>query len=239
MSKYTTGEMAKLCGVSVRTIQYYDAKGILNPSELTEGGRRLYSEEDRKRMKIIGFLKEAGLPLKSIRELLSEPEPGRVIALMLDQQEQMLQKELQQRQASLAVLETIRKNLKNVPDFSVQSIGDIAHIMKNQKQLRKIRTFMLAVGGVLDLIEIGTLIYWIKSGVWQPFALGMCVAAGMAIWVTMYYFKKVAYICPQCHRVFQPSLKQAFFANHTPNARKLTCTECGYHGFCVETCAQE
>ena len=30
MSKYTTGEIAKLCGVSVRTVQYYDERGILN-----------------------------------------------------------------------------------------------------------------------------------------------------------------------------------------------------------------
>ena len=53
MSKYTTGEIAKLCGVSVRTVQYYDTRGILVPNELTEGGRRLYSEDDLKRMKII------------------------------------------------------------------------------------------------------------------------------------------------------------------------------------------
>lgn len=32
MSKYTTGEIAKLCGVTVRTVQYYDKRGILNPS---------------------------------------------------------------------------------------------------------------------------------------------------------------------------------------------------------------
>ena len=38
---YTTGEVAKLCGVSVRTVQYYDTRGILTPSSLTEGGRRL------------------------------------------------------------------------------------------------------------------------------------------------------------------------------------------------------
>ena len=56
MSKYTTGEIAKLCGVSVRTVQYYDERGILIPSELSEGGRRLYSEDDYKKLKIICFL---------------------------------------------------------------------------------------------------------------------------------------------------------------------------------------
>ena len=63
MSKYTTGEMAKLCGVTVRTVQYYDARGILIPSELSEGGRRLYSEDDLKRLKVICFLRELDIPI--------------------------------------------------------------------------------------------------------------------------------------------------------------------------------
>ena len=49
MSQYTTGEMAKACGVTVRTVQFYDQKGILIPSALSEGGRRLYSEDDLRR----------------------------------------------------------------------------------------------------------------------------------------------------------------------------------------------
>ncbi len=37
MSAYTTGEVARLCGISVRTVQFYDAKDLLHPSSLTEG----------------------------------------------------------------------------------------------------------------------------------------------------------------------------------------------------------
>ena len=66
MSKYTTGELAKLSGVTVRTVQYYDTRGILIPSELSEGGRRLYSEDDLKRMKIICFLRELDPPIDAI-----------------------------------------------------------------------------------------------------------------------------------------------------------------------------
>lgn len=43
---YSTGEHATLCGVSIRTVQYYDEKGLLPPSGLTEGGRRIYAEAD-------------------------------------------------------------------------------------------------------------------------------------------------------------------------------------------------
>lgn len=88
MSKYTTGEIAKLCGVSVRTVQYYDERGILIPSELSEGGRRLYSEDDYKKLKIICFLRDAGISIKSIGELLSESNPSSVISVLLEKQEQ-------------------------------------------------------------------------------------------------------------------------------------------------------
>lgn len=58
MSMYTTGEVAKLFGVTVWKVQYYDARNILIRSEHSEGGKRLYSEDDLKRMKIICFLRE-------------------------------------------------------------------------------------------------------------------------------------------------------------------------------------
>ena len=72
MSKYTTGELAKLCGVTVRTVQYYDTRGILIPSELSEGGRRLYTDGDLRRLKIICFLRDMGLPIDAISQLLAE-----------------------------------------------------------------------------------------------------------------------------------------------------------------------
>ena len=63
MSKYTTGELAKLCDVSVRTVQFYDTKGLLPPSALTEGGRRLYTDDDLIRLRLICMLKALGLTL--------------------------------------------------------------------------------------------------------------------------------------------------------------------------------
>ena len=86
MSKYTTGEIAKLCGVSVRTVQYYDTRNILVPSEMSEGGRRLYSEDDLRRLKVICFLRNIDLPINSISQLLSEEDPGSVISILLEQQ---------------------------------------------------------------------------------------------------------------------------------------------------------
>ena len=238
MSRYTTGEIAKLCGVSVRTVQYYDTRGILLPSELSEGGRRLYSEEDVKKLKVICFLKELGLPLNSIGELLSEDDPGSVVTLLLEQQAKVLGEEIAERQARLQRLEQLRKELKSVERFSVESIGDIAYHMENKKKLRKLRWTMLAVGLVMEAIEISTAIYWYNTGTWWPVAVGMVPVIGLGVWITLHYLKNVVYICPKCHKVFKPADREAFFAYHTPNTRKLTCPACGHKGYCVETCPE-
>ena len=86
MSQYTTGEMAKLCGVSVRTVQFYDEKDLLKPAELTEGGRRLYSEDDLKKFQMICLFKSLGLSLESIAGVMSSKRPGNVLGLLLDEQ---------------------------------------------------------------------------------------------------------------------------------------------------------
>lgn len=236
MSKYTTGEMAKLCGVSVRTVQYYDTRSILTPSELSEGGRRLYSEGDLRRLKVICFLRSIDLPINTIAQLLSEAHPENVVGMLLDQQTQALLDEINQHQSKLQILESLKQELKLMNRFTVESIGDIAYRMENKKKLHKIHITLLAVGIPLEIIEYATLILGVLKGVWWPFILGMLIAILGAIWITRYYFRNVAYICPECHHIFQPRLREAFWARHTPQTRRLTCPQCGRKGFCVETC---
>lgn len=239
MSKYTTGEMAKLCGITVRTVQYYDTRNILVPSQLSEGGRRLYSEEDLKRLKIICFLRDMDLPINSIAQLLAEEHPENVIDLLLEQQEKALRSEISQRQARLSKLEQLQRELKTVEHFSVESIGDIAYMMENKKMLRKVHMTILAVGISLDIAEIAAVAVWILKGIWRPFALWLAVDLLIGVWIMRYYYKKVDYICPGCHRVFRPTFREMVFARHTPNTRKLTCTRCSHHGFCVEVYGEE
>lgn len=57
MLKYTTGELEKLCNVSVRTVQFYDTKNLLKPSAISERGRCLYSEADVKNCLLSVFSK--------------------------------------------------------------------------------------------------------------------------------------------------------------------------------------
>ena len=235
---YTTGEIAKLCGVSVRTVQYYDDRGILIPSTLSEGGRRLYSEADLKRMHIICFLREVGLPISSISALFADEDPASIISILLNEQESTLREELAERKAKLELLEGLKRELREIENFSVESIGDIAHTMKQKNKLSKMRLMMVLTGLPVTLLQLAAIIFTITDGLWWLFILWGLVAIPWGIIVSVYYFRHVAYICPACHTVFRPTFKEMFWAHHTPRMRKLTCPTCGRKGLCVEVYAE-
>ena len=234
MSKYTTGELAKLCGVTVRTVQYYDARGILVPSELSEGGRRLYTNDDLKRLKVICFLRELDLSIDSISKILKEEHPEKVILLLIEQQETVLLEEISDKEGKLERLRDLRNGLKGRTDFSLETIGDIAAVMEGKKKLKKMRRMSILTGIPVTALQWFSIIFWIVKGIWWPFVVWVLVAVIWGTIVSRYYFNHVNYICPECHETFRPTLKEAFWANHTPTTRRLTCTACGHKGFCVE-----
>jgi DNA-binding transcriptional MerR regulator len=64
------GELAKLAGVTVRTLHHYDELGLLRPSARTGGGHRLYTAADVERLYRLLALRGLGLPLDEIGALL-------------------------------------------------------------------------------------------------------------------------------------------------------------------------
>lgn len=235
MSQYTTGEIAKLTGITVRTVQYYDSRGILMPSDFSEGGRRLYNDEDLKKLRIICFMRDLDISINSIAEILEAENSEKIIAVMLEQKLAMVEEELAEQEKRKDTLLTIQKEMKHYQNFSVDHLGDIAQQMKSKKQMRKIRAIMLAVGIPLEIIEIATFMLGLLKGIWWPYLIGMLLVIMGSIFIVSYYYKMVSFICPECHMVFRPGFKECSFANHTPTTRKLHCPGCGNHGFCVET----
>ena len=63
---YTTGEFARMAHVTIRTIRYYDKKGLLKPSFINESGYRMYSDEDFLKLQKILSLKYLGFSLNEI-----------------------------------------------------------------------------------------------------------------------------------------------------------------------------
>lgn len=85
----TVNEVSKLTGVSIRTLQYYDKIGLLQPTKYTESGYRLYDDTALERLQQILLFRELEFPLKEIKEILNSPDFDRNRAL--EQQVTMLE----------------------------------------------------------------------------------------------------------------------------------------------------
>lgn len=235
MSKYTTGEIAKLCGVTVRTIQYYDTKGLLSPTEITEGGRRLYSDADAHKLEIICYLRELSMSINTISGVLKDDCSKDVLLMLLESHEKNLKAEYDDLECKLTKVRNLKNNIADIDDFSINTIGDVAKVMKTNEKMKKVRRNMwiFAIAGIV--LEILTVLLWILKEIWFPFVIAYALVAVVAVvWLIPYYYKKVSFVCPNCHEIFKPKFKEMFFANHTYKTRKLTCTNCNEKHWCVE-----
>ena len=67
---YQIGEVADQVGLSLRTIRYYEKIGLVTPSGHSDGGVRLYTDDDVNRLELVKALKPVGMSLETTRELL-------------------------------------------------------------------------------------------------------------------------------------------------------------------------
>lgn len=77
----TVNEVAKLSGVTVRTLQYYDKIGLLKATVYTDAGYRLYDDQALERLQQILLFRELEFPLKDIAVILGSPDFDRRKAL--------------------------------------------------------------------------------------------------------------------------------------------------------------
>jgi DNA-binding transcriptional MerR regulator len=68
----STGKAAKKAGISTQSLQYYLMIGLLEPTEITPTGRRIFDGKAIERIKLIRKLNDSGYPLRAIRELFLE-----------------------------------------------------------------------------------------------------------------------------------------------------------------------
>lgn len=238
MSTYTTGELAKSAGVSVRTLQYYDQKDLLKPTATTEGGRRIYTEADAETLKLILLLKSMGLKLAAIREILTSDNAQPILELLLAEQAKRLTHDRDQATAQLRTVTAVQKSLTGAAGVALKSIKDMDRLMNNRQALKRVHVRLIIGGLLMDALEIAGLVYSWTTGNWWVFAGVMVVAIVVAAGLSHHYFQQVAYTCPHCHTTFKPRFWQAFWAGHSPRTRKLTCPHCGQTDYCVEVFAE-
>jgi DNA-binding transcriptional MerR regulator len=77
----TVGAVARLSGVTVRTLHHYDEIGLVSPGGRTDAGYRLYGREEMARLQEVLFFRELGFPLDEIGRILEDPRYRRADAL--------------------------------------------------------------------------------------------------------------------------------------------------------------
>ena len=120
--------VAKLTGVTVRTLHYYDEIGLLKPSEVTEAGYRIYSDTDLEVLQQILFFRELDFSLDDIRKIMQNPAYEKESALR--RQKELL---LQKRSRLDSLISLVDKTLKGERDMSFRQF-DTTMIEETKKK---------------------------------------------------------------------------------------------------------
>ncbi|WP_083918317.1 MerR family transcriptional regulator [Mesorhizobium metallidurans] len=93
------GEMAKNYGVTLRTLRFYEDKGLLNPQR--DGSTRLYTRRDKARLKLILLGRKVGFSLRDVKQMMDLYDPTgsntKQLRLALDKSEKQLARLQKQR----------------------------------------------------------------------------------------------------------------------------------------------
>ncbi|WP_251553116.1 MerR family transcriptional regulator [Neobacillus muris] len=109
--EYYINQFAKRASISVRTLRYYDKRGLLVPSKYDESGYKLYTDEDFTRLQFILSFKFLGFSLNEIQEILSQYSEG--IQERLGQQKSMMMGRRIQIDQIIETIEEVEKSLQS------------------------------------------------------------------------------------------------------------------------------
>ncbi len=104
---YTVGEVARLAGITKRTLHHYDGIGLLRPSGRSAAGYRLYDHRDLERLQEVLFFRELGFSLDEIEEALTDPGDDRGEALR--RQRGLLMRRIEHLQLMIAAIDKALK----------------------------------------------------------------------------------------------------------------------------------
>jgi DNA-binding transcriptional MerR regulator len=111
-AEYTSGDLARATGNTVRTIRFYEEEGLLEPSEVSDGGHRRYAAEDLERLNLIGDLRELGMSLCEIRDVLALRKGCSCVAEFATRLEDSLAAHVAEAQKRIERLERVRREIE-------------------------------------------------------------------------------------------------------------------------------
>ena len=121
----TVGEIARKMDVTVRALQHYDREGLLSPSAMSEGGRRLYTDKDIVKLHQILSLKHLGFSLDDIKNRLITLDTPAEIADVLMEQAAAVKQKIERMSESLRELEMLREEVIQMQSVDFKKYADI------------------------------------------------------------------------------------------------------------------
>ncbi|WP_278926221.1 MerR family transcriptional regulator [Staphylococcus auricularis] len=135
MSTYTTGELAKLCGVSVRTVQYYDQKGLIHSTQKSESKNRSFNDTARKQLEQILVLKSLSFSLKDIQVILTEANDTDILKSTLKRQRQEIESTVSEQQNKLALIKWMEDTISNEPQYALKALPQLHHLSQTRGKI--------------------------------------------------------------------------------------------------------
>jgi len=110
-AEFSSGDLARATGNTVRTIRFYEEQGLLRPTVVSEGGHRRYTVHDLEKLRLIADLRELGIPLSEIRSVLDLRAGCTTAAEFAARFEQVLVSHIEQAQRRLDRLRRVKREL--------------------------------------------------------------------------------------------------------------------------------
>ncbi|WP_194165579.1 MerR family transcriptional regulator [Oceanobacillus sp. CFH 90083] len=125
-NKFSIGEISKLTGVTVRTLQYYDNIHLVPLKKNKENGRRYYTETDLTRLQQVLFYKSLGLKIKDISKLLEETTTARQLITVLEKQREIFYYKLHDIKSNIAMIEA---SLSGIEESKALPLGNLVQLI--------------------------------------------------------------------------------------------------------------
>jgi len=126
-SSYTIGEVARLSGVTVRTLHHYDEIGLLPPRERSPAGYRRYGPDDLERLRQILTYRELGFALEDIATILADPRADTLAHLR--RQHKLLTERMERIQKMIDAVEFMMEahqmGIQLTPEERFEIFGDV------------------------------------------------------------------------------------------------------------------
>lgn len=133
---YSSGEFARMAGVSVRTIRYYDKQNILKPSYVAPSGARFYTESDFARLQQILLLKYLGFSLDDIQEITVDTGDTHMLRNSLNQQLKLVQDRIEQMQLVEAAIRDTAAAIEKEHELDWNHMLNLIHLTGMEKSLK-------------------------------------------------------------------------------------------------------